>query len=107
LLPLPHIDALAEALADRLTERLAAATARRYLCVAQAADYSGLSVDSIRSLLSSGRLTSLRPVPGRVIIDRRELDALLQSSIKRPRRGRGIYDRAAESRSAAAKGGAA
>jgi excisionase family DNA binding protein len=84
------LDALAVRVADRVAERLAAGAAQRYLTVRAAAAYSSLSEDSIRSLLVSGKLTALRPVAGRVLIDRRELDALLLSSTGRPRRGRGI-----------------
>ena len=94
------VDALAEAVADRLASRLAerlaaAASPAAHFRVKEAAEYSGLSEDSIRSLLTSGKLTALRPVPGRVVIDRRELDALLRASTKRPRRMRGMYDRGA------------
>jgi excisionase family DNA binding protein len=85
----PTLDALADALADRLTERLNGAPTQRYLSVADAARYSGLSADSIRNLLSSNKLTALRPVKGRVLIDRQELEALIRSSTTRPRRGRG------------------
>ncbi len=91
--PAIDVDALAGAVAERLAELLPALPQKRYLTVAHAAEYADLSPDSIRSLLSSGKLTALRPVPGRVLIDRRELDALLQASTKRPRRGRGVYDR--------------
>jgi excisionase family DNA binding protein len=85
---------LAGLLADRLADRLAALVAKRYLSVADAAIYASLSPDSIRSLLNTGKLSGLRPVGGRVLIDRRELDALLLASTRRPRRGRGLYDRA-------------
>ncbi len=91
------LDALADAIAGRLAERAAETAARRYLTVQHAAEYADISEDSIRSLLSSGKLTALRPVPGRIVIDRRELDALLASSTRRPRRGRGVYDRAEKS----------
>jgi excisionase family DNA binding protein len=89
------LDALAEALADRLTERIAALAQRRYISVADASSYTSLSIDTLRGLLATGKLTALRPVPGRVLIDRRELDALLASSTRRPRRGRGCYARSA------------
>jgi excisionase family DNA binding protein len=85
--------AVADRLADRLADRVAGLLACRYLSVADAAVYTSLSTDTIRSLLASGKLTGLRPVGGRVLVDRRELDSLLQSSTKRPRRGRGVYDR--------------
>jgi excisionase family DNA binding protein len=87
------LDALADALASRLGERLDAANARRFFSVSRAAEYADISTDSIRSLLAAGKLTALRPVPGRVVIDRRELDALLAASTRQPRRGRGAYDR--------------
>ena len=83
------LDALADLLADRLAERLSAAASQRYFRVKEAAKYSGLSEDSVRWLLSSGKLTALRPVPGRVVVDRRELDALLLASTKGARHGRG------------------
>ena len=89
------LGALAGTVADLVVERLADLARRRYLSVARAAEYADLSEDSIRSLLSSGRLTPLRPVPGRVVIDRRELDALVLSSTGQPRRRRGVYKRAA------------
>jgi excisionase family DNA binding protein len=88
------LDALADAVADRLAERLAALAQRRYLSVASASEYTDLSQDTIRGLLASHKLTALRPVPGRVLIDRRELDSLLAGSTRAPRRGRGRYDRA-------------
>jgi Helix-turn-helix domain len=86
------LNSLADAIADRLADRVTTAATQRYFSVIQAAEYSGLSADSIRSLMSSGKLTALRPVPGRVVIDKRELDSLIQSSC-RPRRARGVYPR--------------
>src|SRR5689334_20804727 len=94
----PDVDALAEAVAAKLAERLAALGQQRYMSVAHAAAYSDLSTDTIRSLIATGRLTGLRPVPGRVLIDRRELDSLLASSTRTPRTGRGRYERAADNK---------
>jgi excisionase family DNA binding protein len=88
------IDLLAAQLADRLADRLANDAARRYLPVSEAATYCGISEDSVRSMLTSGRLTALRPVPGRIVIDRRQLDAVVQASTGRSRRRRGQYHRA-------------
>jgi excisionase family DNA binding protein len=85
------LDALADALADRLTERAAAIATQRYFSVADAAVYTGLSQDSIRTLLAGARLTGYRPLVGRVLIDRRELDALIQASTRAPRQGRGHH----------------
>jgi excisionase family DNA binding protein len=86
-------DALADAIADRVATRFARLAQRRYIGVAEASEYTALSTDAIRGLLASNNLTAYRPVPGRVLIDRRELDALLASSTRRPRRGRGAYTR--------------
>jgi excisionase family DNA binding protein len=77
------------------TSRRSCMPQRRWLSVAEAAEYSSLSGDAIRGLLSTGRLTPHRPVPGRVLIDRRQLDALIQSATARPSRRRGVYDRSA------------
>ena len=63
---------------------------RRWLGVKEAATYTGLSEGSIKSLLSSGKLTSHRPVRGRVLIDRIELDSVIASSTASIRKGRGI-----------------
>lgn len=74
---------------DQLAKQTAAASAR-FLSVDHAANYTGLSPKSVRRLLSSGKLTPLRPVRGAIRIDRRELDALVLASDGRPRSGRGI-----------------
>jgi excisionase family DNA binding protein len=52
----------------------------RWLTIQAAADYCGLSAESIRRLLSARKLTAHRPVKGRILIDRGELDALIQAS---------------------------
>lgn len=77
---------------DALLGRLAAQD-RRFFGVDEAAKYASLSPESIRRLLAGGRLTALRPVTGRVLIDRRELDSLILASNQRPRRRRGVYVR--------------
>jgi excisionase family DNA binding protein len=86
-------EAVANRIADRLADRIAALMTKRYLSVQEAAAYCSLSADSIRGLLAGGKLTALRPVGGRVVIDKRELDSLLQASTKCPRRRRGVYER--------------
>jgi excisionase family DNA binding protein len=83
------LDALADAVARKVADQLVGRPAPRYLTVVQAADYTALSQDSIRALLAGGKLTALRPVAGRILIDKQELDALLRSSTRRPSRGRG------------------
>lgn len=72
-----------------LLERTAAGE-RRFFSVADAAVYASLSEESIRRLLSAGKLTALRPVKGKISIDRQELDAFILSSTARPRIGRGL-----------------
>lgn len=63
---------------------------KRFFTVKNAAAYSDLSEESIRRLLDSGQLTKLRPVKGRIVIDRKELDAYFLASTSTPRKGRGI-----------------
>jgi hypothetical protein len=63
---------------------------QRFLTIEDAAIRSGLSQESIRRLLSSGKLTPLRPVRGRIVIDVNQLDSLILSSDSRPRKGRGL-----------------
>jgi excisionase family DNA binding protein len=87
------LTALAKQIADKVADRLAGAPAKRFLSVDEASDYTSLSTDSVRSLLSSGKLTALRPVPGRILIDKKELDALMLASTHCPRKRRGVYAR--------------
>jgi hypothetical protein len=87
------IDDLAERLAAAVAERLAASAAQRFLGVKEAARFCGLSPDAIRGLVNAGRLTGFRPIAGRVLVDKRELESLILSSTRRPRRGRGVYER--------------
>jgi excisionase family DNA binding protein len=79
------LDAIAQAVAARLQPTVE----RRYLSVEEAARYSSLSPESVRRLLAAGKLTPLRPVRGRIVIDRRQLDALVLGSTRRPTGGRG------------------
>lgn len=74
---------------DMLLDRVDNGPGGRFLTVPKAAAHANLSEESIRRLLSSGKLTALRPVKGRVLIDRRQLDALVLSSTATPRTGRG------------------
>ncbi len=88
---MPDLETIVEKL-DLLIERtgLEAGSEQRYLGVTGAARYSGLSEESIRRLLATRKLTGYRPIAGRVLIDRRELDALIRAADGRPRAGRGI-----------------
>jgi len=63
---------------------------QRFMGVQSAAAYSDLSTDSIRRLIERGDLTAHRPVRGRVLVDRLELDDVILAATDRPRSGRGI-----------------
>ena len=67
--------------------------APRFFSIAAAGHYTSLSPNSIRSLLSSGKLTALRPVRGRVLIDKAQLDDVVSSSTQKLKSGRGIRKR--------------
>lgn len=74
---------------DDVLQRLDA-PAQRFLSVAEAAKYTSLSSDSIRHAIASGALQACRPVRGRLVIDRKAIDAWIQGSAGRTlRRGRG------------------
>ena len=77
---------------DAIMERVSAGGAR-WLTVEGAAAHSGLSDAVVRRFLAGGKLTAHRPVPGRILIDRRQLDALILSSTGRPSVGRGRHGR--------------
>jgi hypothetical protein len=63
----------------------------RWLSIERAADYCSLSPCSIRRLLAAGKLTPHRPVRGRIVIDRLQLDALVAGSTASIRVGRGKH----------------
>jgi excisionase family DNA binding protein len=81
------LEDLAERL-DALTIAVAA-PAQRWLSVSSAGSYSDLSTESIRRLISAGKLIAHRPVRGKILIDKVELDALIAGATKTPRVGRG------------------
>lgn len=85
---LERIDLKLQTLLDRVTIQ-----DKRFLAVPDAAAYAGVSDESIRRLLAAGKLTAFRPVPGRVVVDRRELDAVILASSRRPSQGRGMHQR--------------
>jgi len=62
----------------------------RWLGVKEAATYARLSEGSINWLLASGKLARHRPIRGRVLIDRFELDSAIASATGNIRKGRGI-----------------
>jgi excisionase family DNA binding protein len=53
---------------------------RRYLSLADAAQYTTLSIGTIRRLLRDGRLIGYRPSGRRVLIDRQELERMIADS---------------------------
>jgi hypothetical protein len=69
--------------------RAAGGRERRYESLRRAASGADLSVPSLRRLIDSGKLRAHRPVPGKILIDRRELEALIAASTVKRRGGRG------------------
>ena len=82
-------DAIRHAKLDKLLA-LQSAPPQRFLSVAHAATYADLSEDSIRRLIERGDLVGYRPVKGKVLVDRLELERLILGSTKQPATGRGI-----------------
>ena len=62
---------------------------RRFLSIESAAAYVDLSAKSIRRLISAGKLKPLRPVRGKIVIDRIALEQLVATSDAHPRNSRG------------------
>jgi len=79
---------------ELLTRRLSEPGAR-FLSVKAAAAYASLSADSVRRLIQSGKLNGYKPVSGKVLVDRRELEACILASTGRVRHGRGHSRRGA------------
>lgn len=63
---------------------------QRWIRVPAAAAYASVSERSIRGLIAAGKLKPHRPVRGVVLVDKRELDNLIESSTAGIRKGRGI-----------------
>jgi excisionase family DNA binding protein len=68
-----------EELLSQLREFVAVAT-RQWLTVSAAAQYSGLSVKTIRNMLADGTLEGRKPVKGRVLISRDHLEHVIATS---------------------------
>lgn len=81
-----------EQLLAQLGDQVAVGTPR-WLGVSAAATYAGLGEKTIRQLLSCGKLTAHRPVRGRIVIDRHELDGLITNATNDIRGGRGSRSR--------------
>jgi excisionase family DNA binding protein len=62
---------------------------KKYVSMAQAAEYAGLSEGTIRNLIAMRELTAYRPVPGRIVLDLEEIDRFVRDSEgQRSTRGR-------------------
>ena len=61
----------------------------RFVGIEDAACYLGVSSATVRKLVSEEKLTALRIVPGRVLLDRREIDKVALASASSPRCTRG------------------
>ena len=66
-------------------------SSKGFLSIKHAAEYSDLSEETVRRLCKSGKLTELRPVRGKILIDRKQLDAYIRSCDGTPRTGRGRH----------------
>lgn len=78
-----------EAAISRLAER-PAGPPQRWLTIGQAAQYSGLCAKSIRRLIEAGELAAHRPVRGRVLLCKHQIDAVILASTGAVRHGRGL-----------------
>jgi len=64
-------------------------TTKRYATVGEIADFTGLSEGTIRNLLATRERTAFRPVPGRILLDLREVETFVRNSAdRRSTRGR-------------------
>lgn len=72
---------------DQLERR--SSLAPRWLSLTDAAEYTSLSIESLRRLMAAGKIQPRRPVRGKVILDRLELDAFIASSTAKPKHSRG------------------
>ena len=89
----PDTDRLAsiEQKLDELIER-GNGVGQRWLSVKTAAKYADVAEKSIRGLIAAAKLTPHRPLRGKVLVDRHELDNLIATATSRPRTSRGNGD---------------
>ena len=62
---------------------------RRWMTYQEAADYTTLSRKALQRLVNQRKLTVHHPVRGRSVLDRRQIDAHMESCTARPKKGRG------------------
>ena len=100
--PQPDLAAELETLHAKVDRLLAAGSAPtpRFLSIAHAAVYADVSEESIRRMIQRGDLTPLRPVKGKVVLDRLELERHVLGSTDRPQGGRGTHMREINARRA-------
>jgi len=84
-----HLRAIEKTIANAL-KRLPGKAENGFLSLKNAAAYSDLSEKTLRRFISMNRLQAYRPARGKILIKRKELDALIESSTKKLRKGRGI-----------------
>lgn len=91
--PQPDLAAELEAIHAKVDALLAAgsAPAPRFLSIEKAASYCNLSPNSIRRMIGRGDLTPLRPVKGKIVVDRVQLEQLVLGATDRPVNGRGTH----------------
>lgn len=75
---------------EKLVLQMLANLGRGYFSLKSAAFYCDLSQKTIRRFIRDGRLTAYRPARGKVLVKKKELDALIEKSTKPLRKGRGI-----------------
>jgi excisionase family DNA binding protein len=61
----------------------------RWMTLRTSASYFDLSEATVRRLIASGRLRAHRPIRGRILIDRLDLDTVIASATTAVRIGRG------------------
>jgi excisionase family DNA binding protein len=56
--------------------------APRFISLADAEPYCGLSTETLRRLIRAGRLRAYKPVAGRVLLDRLQLEEVILASAR-------------------------
>jgi excisionase family DNA binding protein len=76
------LDALADAIAERVIARIRAQQEPPLMAVGEAAKYLGRGPGAVRGMIAKGILPSVR-MSGRVMIRREDADRLIESSVTR------------------------
>lgn len=75
---------------EKLLVQMIANLGRGYLSLKNASFYCDLSEKTLNRFIKRGELTAYRPARGKILIKKKELDALIEKSTKPVRKGRGI-----------------